>query len=389
VVTLSVRGLRIRVTAGWLVTYLLLVATLVLWHDLPDVGLGSDPARAAAVLAVPILLLPTVVAHELAHLAVARRLGARMRDIDLRVVGMSRGHGSAPGGPSGEALVAIAGPLTSLCIGLLLLGVAAFIERAGATAAVAAWAIESVAVGNLVLGSISLYPGYPMDGSDLVHAIAWRISGSQRDAARWVVRAGVLAGWGVMLVGLGVALRIDPTAGMWVTLLGWSLGRVARHARDQERMTELVDGLTVADATEREVAVVNPTLTLDTLVAQHRLADGPGMFPVVRSGALVGVIDVRDVGRAGRSGTEVRVADRMRPIGRVRVVTEGQRLWDAVVILERDRVSAVPVVAPDDRGRLLGLVTRPAVQRLMRARARRAAMRDAVMIGPRAPGSGA
>jgi CBS domain-containing protein len=87
----------------------------------------------------------------------------------------------------------------------------------------------------------------------------------------------------------------------------------------------------------------------------------------------VGVIDLRDVGGEGRSGTAVRVADRMRAIERVQVVTEDQRLWDAVAILERDRVSAVPVVASDDRGHLLGLVTRQAVQRLVRARARRAA----------------
>jgi CBS domain-containing protein len=60
----------------------------------------------------------------------------------------------------------------------------------------------------------------------------------------------------------------------------------------------------------------------------------------------------------------------MRSIDRIHVVTEGQRLWDAVAILERDRVNAVPVVAPDDRARLLGLVTRAAVQRLLRSRAR-------------------
>ena len=97
------------------------------------------------------------------------------------------------------------------------------------------------------------------------------------------------------------------------------------------------------------------------------------MFPVVRGGTLVGVIDLRDVRGGARPGTELRVEDRMRAIEGVPVVTEGQRLWDAVAILERDRVSAVPVVAPDDRARLLGLVTRSAVQRLLRGRLRRTA----------------
>jgi CBS domain-containing protein len=248
-----------------------------------------------------------------------------------------------------------------------------FLLEATAGLQLAGWAVGCIAIANLVLGLVSLYPGYPMDGSDVAHAIAWRMTGSRPRAGQAVVLVGVIAGWCVMLTGIGVALRIDATAGMWLTLLGWALGRISRNARDHDRLTELVSGLTVADATQRDVAVVTPGLTLDTVVAQDRLTDGPGMFPVVRSGSLVGVIDVRDVGRAGRSGTELRVEDRMRSIDRVHVVTEEQRLWDVVAILERDRVNAVPVVASDDRGRLLGLVTRAAVQRLLRARARGAA----------------
>jgi len=368
----SVGSIHVRATRGWLVTYLLLVATLVLWRDLPETHLGSPVERAIAVLLVPAVLLPTVIAHELAHLLVARRLGARVREIDLRVVGMSRGYGSSSG-PGGQARIALAGPVVSLLLGLGSLGVTMLLEAPEGPLALAAWTVGCVAIANLVLGLASLYPGYPMDGSDVVHAVAWRVTGSRRRASRAVVEVGVIAGWGVMLTGLAVALRVDPTGGMWLTLLGWALGRIARNARDQDRLVEMVADLTVGDATERDVAVVTPTLTLDTVVAQHRLVEGPGMFPVIASGALLGVIDMRDVGRAGRPGTDVRVADRMRPIERVRVVTEGQRLWEAVVILERDRVGAVPVVALGDRTRLLGLVTRSAVQRLLRARASRIA----------------
>ncbi|MET0772404.1 MAG: CBS domain-containing protein [Candidatus Limnocylindrales bacterium] len=369
-VRLPGRGIRVRATTGWLITYVLLVVTLVLWRELPAAGLGSDLERWVAVLLVPLLLFPTLLAHELAHVAVARHLGSSVHEVDLRMVGMSRGNAEAPGGAAGEARIALAGPLVSLALAAGLLALMVVLERADGLLMLAGWTVGCVAIANLVLGLASLYPGYPMDGSDVVHALAWRVTGSRERAARAVVQVGVVAGWCVMLTGIAVALRVDPTAGMWLTLLGWALGRISRNARDHERLTELVSGLTVGDATQRDVAVVTPGLTLDTVVAQDQLTDGPGMFPVVRGGALVGVIDLRDVGRAGRSGTVLRVADRMRSIDRVHVVTEGQRLWDAVAILERDRVNAVPVVATDDRARLLGLVTRSAVQRLLRARTR-------------------
>jgi CBS domain-containing protein len=369
----TLQGIRIRATTGWLITYLLLVSTLLLWRGLPAVGAGSDVERSIAVLLVPLVLLPTVVAHELAHVLVARRQGSRVDEIDLRMVGMSKGIATDARGPLGEVRTAAAGPLLSLVQGVVLLAIAIPLERADAPLALAGWLVGCVAVANLVLGLASLYPGYPMDGADVVHGIAWHLTHSRQRAAQAVVRVGVVAGWAVMLTGLMVALKVDASAGLWLTLLGWSLGRISRNARDHDRLTELVAGLTVADATDREIAVVSPTLTLDTVVAQDRLSEGPGMFPVVRAGTLVGVIDLRDVGGAGRPGTQLRVADRMRAIDRVRVVTEGQRLWDAVAILERDRVSAVPVVASDDHGRLLGLVTRSTVQRLLRARSRPAA----------------
>jgi CBS domain-containing protein len=375
-VIVAVRGVRVRATPGWLMTYLLLVATLVLWRELPAASLGPALERTVAVVLVPTLLLPTIVVHELSHVFVARRQGIRVQEVDLRLAGMTRGNASAPDGPVGEARIALAGPVVSLAIGIPLMALAGALEHGAGWAPLAAWTLGCVGAANLVLGLASLYPGYPMDGSDLVHAIAWRATGSQRRAARSVMVVGVASGWVVMLVGLVVAFRIDPSTGMWVTLLGWSLGRISRAARDHDRLDELVSGLTVADAIERDVAVVTPTLTLDTVLDQHRFVEGPGMFPVVRGGALLGVIEIRDVGGGGRPGTDLRVADRMRAIDRVQVVTEGQRLWDAVAILERDHVNAVPVVAPDDRRRLVGLVTRSAVQRLLRSRIRRASAGD-------------
>jgi CBS domain-containing protein/Zn-dependent protease len=376
-VSVTLRGIRIRATAGWLVTYLLLVATLVLWRGLPDAGVGTAETRLLAIVLVPLVLLPTVVLHELAHLVVARWSGSTSDTIDLRLVGMARGRPTSPAGPMGQARIALAGPVASLLMGAVLLLLARAVETGPAIDPLLGWTLGCVALGDLILGAASLYPGRPMDGADVVHAIAWRVTGSRSRAARVTSVTGVLAGWMVMLTGLFVAARIDTTAGLWVALLGWSLGRVSRNARDQDRLIDLVAGLNVSDAIQRDVAVVVPTLTLDTVLAQHRISEGPGVYPVVRQGALLGILDVRDVGGAGRPGTELRVSDKMRSLERLHVVTEGQRLWDAVAILEGDGVSAVPVVASDDRHRLLGLVTRSSVVRLLRERARRNLARGA------------
>ena len=363
-------GLDVRIGAGWLLSYLLIASSLVLWFAMPDVPRMPPIATFLAIMAVPALLLPAVVAHELAHALVARRRGAIVHVVDLRLMGVPVQSDVAGRAPATEALVAVAGPAVSGILGLLALGIGALAERAGAEAGVlVAWVCTCLAAGNLLLALVSLYPGAPMDGGQLVHAIARRSTRDPAAVARRTAVVGVASGWVVMVVGLGIALTVDATAGLWLTMLGWFLGRASRLARAQDQLIRLTAGLDVRDALQQDLAVVSPGLTLDTLLAQNQLTNGPDVYTVKQADVLLGVIDIRDV-RAipARHRTELRVADRMRPVASLRSVREDQDLWDAVALLEQGRSAALLVVDPLDPGHLLGLVTRASVARLLRSR---------------------
>jgi len=208
-----------------------------------------------------------------------------------------------------------------------------------------------------------------MDGGQLVHAIARSTTRDPATAARRTAVVGVAAGWLVMIVGLAVALTVDATAGLWLALMGWFLGRASRLARAQDQLIRLTAGLDVRDALLQEVAVVSPGLTLDTLMAQNQLTSGPDVYPVKQGDILLGVIDLRDV-RAlpAKRRMELRVTDRMRPVSSLRSVREDQDLWDAVALLEQGRLGALLVVDHLDPAHLLGLVTRASVTRLLRSR---------------------
>ena len=77
-----------RIGTGWLLSYLLIAGSLVLWFEMPDVPRLPHVATLIAVIAVPALLLPAVVAHELAHALVARHRGAIVHAVDLRLMGV-------------------------------------------------------------------------------------------------------------------------------------------------------------------------------------------------------------------------------------------------------------------------------------------------------------
>ncbi len=345
-ISVRVFGVELRLGAGWLLSYLLIAASLVLWFGVPDPAQLSAGGRLVAVIAVPVLLLPAVVMHELGHAFMARHRGVDISTVELRLIGIPAHGDHAARDPGTEALVAVAGPAVSVCIGAAALALVVLAGRSHSEATILlGWVCMCLAAGNLLLAAVSLYPGAPMDGGQLVHAIARRVSRDPATAARWTGAVAIGAGWTVMIAGLFVAINVDATAGLWLTLTGWFLGRASRLARSQDRLMRLTEGLDVGDALQRDMPVVSPFLTLDTLLDQDHLAGGPGIYPVHQGEALLGVIDVRDIRSVpAKQRTELRVRDRLRPLSTVRSVRDDQGLWDAVSLLERGRARALFVV---------------------------------------------
>lgn len=119
-------------------------------------------------------------------------------------------------------------------------------------------------------------------------------------------------------------------------------------------------GLRVGAAMTREVHTVDAAMQVRDVIAvmqQYR----HGGYPVLGAdGRLVGVItlgDVREVPVAGRLAAPV--ADVMST--QLVVVTPDQTLADAALLMARRGVGRLPVVDPDDHGRLLGIVSRSSV----------------------------
>lgn len=107
------------------------------------------------------LVFASVLAHELGHSVVARRLGVQMVGITLYPFGGMAQMAQMPRSNRDEMLIAAAGPAVSLLLGLGL-GAAWFLTGLPL--------LGQLAAINAVLGVFNLVPALPMDGGRIFRA---------------------------------------------------------------------------------------------------------------------------------------------------------------------------------------------------------------------------
>lgn len=120
--------------------------------------LNGHPLLSLSLLLITFL---SVLAHELGHALVARKLGVQIVGIDLHLFGGAAKMLGLPRGPKDEITISAAGPIVSLAlalIGALLHALTGF------------WGFYYLMWTNLLLGLFNLVPALPMDGGRIFRA---------------------------------------------------------------------------------------------------------------------------------------------------------------------------------------------------------------------------
>ena len=131
-------------------SFLILLGAVWLWA-------GGVPGVVLMVVA-----FTSVVAHELGHALVARRLGVRTKEIELGFLGGAAKIIDMPRSPRDEIAIAAAGPAVSFA-----LAVSSYVLAAAFDSNALSW----VALINLGIGIFNLLPALPMDGGRILRAL--------------------------------------------------------------------------------------------------------------------------------------------------------------------------------------------------------------------------
>lgn len=358
-------GIEIRISLGWAVLAAIVTVIGAEQAAVMTPGIGT-PVQWVIGGAAALGFLVSVVAHELAHALVGRRCGVPSNSIRLGFVGGLAPMSIQARTPRDEIAIAVAGPLLSLAVALLVLPVAITAGLAGPGLGAVAGGLALIGGLNLVLGLVSLVPGLPLDGGRVVRALAWSRSGDPDRAGRFTARVGRLFGWASVGVGFALALLGQVTAGLLVLSLGWLVASGGRALDRRLDLEILLRGSTVAEAMLADGPRVRPNLTVDTFADRFQGPDAVTAVPVVEGDVVLGVIGARRLQRLGRRkfGT-ARASEVMATPPEAPFLAPGDALWDAVDTLNESGLDGMAVL---DGGRFVGMVVRQSIAELIRRR---------------------
>ncbi|ABN56333.1 MULTISPECIES: CBS domain-containing protein [Methanoculleus] len=296
--------------------------------------------------------------HEMAHSLIAKAKGIEIHSITLLILGgVSQMEETMPD-PKIELPMALAGPLTSLAVGIIsaaLVYVVAAIDMDPGVAGVLIFTFGYLGLLNVLLFGFNLLPAFPMDGGRVLRAwLARRMPLSR--ATR--IAADVGKGFAV-LFGIVGLLLLNPI----LIIIAFFIYIGANQEATFLRYNILLQDVTVADAMSSPVVTVEPTLPLPRVVDMMYETKHLG-FPVVDRGSLAGIValaDVHKISPIDREAMQVRDVMTRDPT----VLPPSAPLIDALRIITGQEIGRIPVVEDDT---LVGIVTRTDVLRVMELR---------------------
>jgi CBS domain-containing protein len=245
------------------------------------------------------------------------------------------------------------GPATSLALAVIFLLVAFVANgRQVQVEAMFTW----LGLINASLAIFNVLPGFPLDGGRVFRSIAWARSGSFRKATNLASNVGVVFGYGLMLVGLGLLLAGLVLNGIWLAFIGWFLAGAARGEAQGMQLEAVLAPLTAREIMHVDFASVTPGISVQQLVDEQMVGNGHRAVMVANDERVAGIVTVSDVRRVPREQWPNTPVQRiMTTREEIVTVPATQSALDVLMLIGERRLNQVPVL---EEGRMVGLITR-------------------------------
>lgn len=222
-----VRGVEVKADLGW-VLILGLVASGLTNLYFPQAHPGWTVAvRWMVGIITALMLLVSVLVHELAHTLASNRLGMPVKNISLFIFGGMTQIESLPERPSIDLKTALSGPAMTLLLFLSLLLLSKMFGYLNASEVIVMALFYSAQI-NLVLLVLNMVPVFPLDGGRVLRALIWHNKGDFQIATKIAAATGNGFGYMLILIGLYLILSRDYLFAVWFIFNGWYIHRLSQ-----------------------------------------------------------------------------------------------------------------------------------------------------------------
>jgi Zn-dependent protease len=275
---------------------------------------GSVTAWSAGLI-MALLLFGSVLLHELGHSLAARSQGIKVNSITLFLFGGIAAIEEESKTPGKAFQVAIAGPLVSIGLFLLLRIASSVIPDTSPVSMM----VDDLARINLVVALFNLIPGLPLDGGQVLKAALWKITGDRFQAVHWAAKAGQILGYSAIALGFAVDFA--------------------------------------ADAMTRDFRVIDADQTLRSFADTYLLAATPEIYFAASDGRYRGMVVIEDLRLVERSVWETQTLHSIaHPLTEIPSVTESTAIAEVIKKLENEQLPRITVLTP--AGAVAGIIDR-------------------------------
>ncbi|MFX0006204.1 MAG: site-2 protease family protein [Candidatus Hermodarchaeota archaeon] len=240
-----------------------------------------------------LIMLFSILIHELTHSLIAQKYGLKVSEIDLYLFGGVSKIEQEPNTPRSDFIISIFGPISSLLIGVIFLGVLYLVPIT--LPPFLKVTLFYSGISNIGLGLFNLIPAYPMDGGRALRAILWNKRHDLLSATKTASKVGSFIAYGLMAYGFISMFFLGFLNGLWLIIIASFLNNQSRHAYYQT-FNELTLSKLSAKQLVRIADVAIPfNKTVSEAITSYFIPYKKVYFPVIYGGNVVGIIHLEDI----------------------------------------------------------------------------------------------
>ncbi|MEE9379471.1 MAG: site-2 protease family protein [Candidatus Lokiarchaeia archaeon] len=239
-----------------------------------------------------LILLFSILIHELSHSIVAQKYGLVVREIELYLFGGVSKIEEEPRTPKSEMIISIVGPLSSLLIGLGLL--ALFFLPVNLPMVISIIFLYS-GISNVGLSLFNLVPAFPIDGGRILRAFLWSRKNDLLSATKIASKVGTIIGYGFIIYGIFQMFTTGLLSGIWLILIGSFMNSAAKQSYLQTKNEMILSSIGVKDILSVPFIGIPFNKDLNLAISEYFIPYKKSYFPVIQNDEIVGLIYFKDI----------------------------------------------------------------------------------------------